>query len=96
MEEDIDNLNFAEDEINDNNLYDPSDIKKKPKRKPIELTDKQKHKINSTILEMKNNLVQVQKTGIRTFEGAGFISNPQTIIFKDFTVGKKMSMKIMQ
>ncbi|MCQ2817863.1 MAG: hypothetical protein MJ252_11415 [archaeon] len=96
MDEEIDNLNFAEDEEDENNLYDPSmpNIPKKKKKRQIELTEKEKNKIQNTILEMKENLVQVQKTGTMTFKGAGFIANPQVIEFKDFTVGKKVSMPI--
>ena len=44
---------------------------------------------------MKKNKIQPQKIiGRRDFDKPGFISNPSKIIFKDFEIGKKMSITI--
>lgn len=101
MEEEIDNLNFAEDEENeeDNVGYDPADPTssskpKKKKKKKIVLSETEQQKIKKTIEEMKINQVQPQKSGGRVFKGPGFVSNPPKIIYKDFEVGKKMSLTV--
>ena len=101
MEEEIDNLNFAEDEENeeDNVGYDPTDPTgasnpKKKKKKKIVLSETEQQKIKKTIDEMKINQVQPQKSGGRVFKGPGFVSNPPKIIYKDFEVGKKMSLTV--
>ena len=98
MEEDIDNLNFAEDEEDDNQLYDPSDPssppKPKKKKKKIELSQKQKDKIQQTLIEMRQNRAQVQYTGGRPFDKGGFVSNPSKITYNDFEIGKRMSITI--
>ena len=97
MEEDIDNLNFAEDEEDENQLYDPSNPSapaKPKKKKKIELSQKQKDKIQQTLVEMRQNRAQVQYTGGRPFDKGGFVSNPSKIEYKDFEIGKKMSITI--
>ena len=67
----------------------------KPGKKKKELSDIEKTKIKQTIEEMKKNQVQPQKIiGKKDFDKPGFVSNPSKIIYKDFEVGKKMSLTI--
>ena len=67
----------------------------KPGKKKKELSDVEKAKIKQTIEEMKRNQIQPQKIiGKKDFDKPGFVSNPAKIVYKDFEVGKKMSLTI--
>jgi len=60
-----------------------------------ELNDLEKLKIRQTIEEMKKSQVQPQKIiGKKDFNKPGFATNPSKIVFKDFEVGKKMSLTV--
>ena len=75
--------------------YDEEGQLIKPGKKKKELTDVEKTKIKQTIEEMKRNQVQPQKIiGKKDFDKPGFVSNPAKIVYKDFEVGKKMSLTI--
>jgi hypothetical protein len=63
-------------------------------RKKIELTVNQKRKIQDTLKQMDKNLVQPQHSVGRTYIGPGFASKPEKIVYKDFEVGKPMSITI--
>jgi hypothetical protein len=63
-------------------------------RKKIELNDIQKRKIKETLKKMDENLVQPQHSVGRTFVGPGFACRPEKIMYKDFEVGKPMSITI--
>ncbi len=63
-------------------------------RKEINLSDHQKNKIKETLKKMEDNLVKPQTTVGRVFVGAGFASNPEKIIFKDFEIGIPMQLTI--
>jgi len=63
-------------------------------RNEISLNERQKNKIKETLKKMEDNLVQPQTTVGRVFVGAGFASNPERIIFKDFEVGVPMEITI--
>lgn len=63
-------------------------------RKEIFLNLHQKSKIKETLKKMEDNLVKPQTTVGRVFVGAGFASNPEKIIFKDFEVGVPMEITI--
>jgi hypothetical protein len=93
MEEEIDNIDWNEEE--EEYEYDPNDPNTKKKKKiKKELNDQEIAKIKSAINEMQNNQVQPQITGGRLFNKPGFVSKPEKIIFKDFEIGKKMSQTI--
>lgn len=77
----MDEFNFKETENNN-------------ERPQIVLSDNQKNKIKETLKKMDENLVQPQHSVGRTFIGAGFACKPEKIIFKDFEVGKSMSITI--
>jgi len=80
---------FEEEEYDEEGQLIKSGKKKK------ELTDVEKTKIKQTIEEMKRNQVQPQKIiGKKDFDKPGFVSNPAKIVYKDFEVGKKMSLTI--
>ena len=91
MEEGDDQVpNYEEEEE-----YDEEGKVKKPGKKKKELSDYEKIKIKQTIEEMKRNQVQPQKIiGKKDFDKPGFVSNPPKIVYKDFEVGKKMSLTI--
>ena len=75
--------------------YDEEGQLIKPGKKKKELSDVEKTKIKQTIEEMKRNQVQPQKIiGKKDFDKPGFVSNPAKIVYKDFEVGKKMSLTI--
>ena len=75
--------------------YDEEGQVIKPGKKKKELSDVEKTKIKQTIEEMKRNQVQPQKIiGKKDFDKPGFVSNPSKIVYKDFEVGKKMSLTI--
>ena len=81
--------NYEEEE------YDEEGQIKKPGKKKKELSDYEKFKIKQTIEEMKKNQIQPQKIiGKKDFDKPGFVSNPSKIVYKDFEVGKKMSLTI--
>jgi hypothetical protein len=63
-------------------------------RKQIILSENQKNKLKETLKKMDENLVQPQHSVGRTFTGAGFACKPEKIIYKDFEVGKSMSITI--
>lgn len=63
-------------------------------RKEIILNEHQKNKIKETLKRMEDNLVKPQTTVGRVFVGAGFASNPERIVFKDFEVGVPMQITI--
>ena len=90
MEDEIDNLNFAEDEENEEENYDPTNQeanKPKKKKKFVKiLSENEKEKIKKTVEEMKINQIQPQITGGRVFKGPGFVSNPPKIVYKDFEI----------
>ena len=98
MEDEIDNLNFAEDEENEEENYDPTNPeanKPKKKKKFVKiLSENEKEKIKKTVEEMKINQIQPQITGGRVFKGPGFVSNPPKIVYKDFEIGKKMVLTV--
>ena len=76
--------------------YDEEEkLAKNQKKKKKELTDAEKIKIKQTIEEMKKNQIQSQKIiGKKEFDKPGFVSEPPKIIYKDFEIGKKMSLTI--
>jgi hypothetical protein len=63
-------------------------------RLEITLNEHQKNKIKETLKKMEDNLVKPQTTVGRVFVGAGFASNPEKIIFKDFEEGIPMQITI--
>ena len=69
-----------ENDFNDNDIIDI--------RKKIQLTEHQKNKIKETLKKMDENMIQPQISCGKVFSGAGFASNPEKIIFKDFELGK--------
>jgi hypothetical protein len=81
-----DDYDFDEDQ--DNNNQNPLG------RKEITLGEYHKHKIKETLKRMEDNLVKPQTTVGRVFVGAGFASNPERIVFKDFEVGIPMQKTI--
>ena len=90
MEDGEDNQGGFEEEE-----YDEEGQLIKPGKKKKELSDVEKTKIKQTIEEMKRNQVQPQKIiGKKDFDKPGFVSNPSKIVYKDFEVGKKMSLTI--
>ena len=81
--------------IEEEEEYDDEGQVKKPGKKKKELTDAEKAKIKETIEEMKKNQIQPQViVGKKDFDKPGFVSNPPKIVYKDFEVGKKMSLTI--
>ena len=71
-----------------------NDSKNLGKTKKV-LNDLEKFKIKQTIEEMKKSQVQPQKMiGKKDFNKPGFAANPSKIIFKDFEIGKKMSLTV--
>ena len=90
-------MNMNDDEnISDEEEYDEDgNLIKTNKKKKKELSDVEKTKIKQTIEEMKKNQVQSQKIiGKKEFDKPGFVSDPSKIVYKDFEVGKKMSLTI--
>jgi hypothetical protein len=64
------------------------------RRKQIVVSENQKNKIKETLKKMDENLVQPQHSVGRTFIGAGFACKPEKIVYKDFEVGKSISITI--
>jgi len=63
-------------------------------RKEVVLSDDTKIKLKNAVKKMEENMVRPQNIVGKTFEGAGFSSKPETIIYKDFEVGVPMSIQV--
>ena len=73
------------------NLPDePTSSKRKTQRK---LTVLENQYMQSALVRQKNNIVQKQVVWGKEFKGQAFISKPESILFKDFEVGKTMKRR---
>ena len=62
-------------------------------KKPKQLTKLEEQYMQQALVRQRGNIVQKQVVWGKEFKGQAFISKPEAIIFKDFTVGQKMKKR---
>ena len=63
-------------------------------RNKIYLTENDKQRIKETMKVMEDNMIKPQVVKGKVFEGPGFASNPEKVVFKDFELGNPMEITI--
>ncbi len=63
-------------------------------RKEVVLSEDQKQKLKQAVKKMEENMVRPQNILGKNFEGAGFSSKPEAIVYKDFEVGVPMTIQV--
>ena len=63
-------------------------------RKEVILSDETKAKLKNAVKKMEENMIGPQNIVGKHFEGAGFSSKPEKIIYKDFEVGVPITIQV--